>query len=276
MEFVEEYYKKIDKSFFDGKVTIPNQYIECFVDFNEFDEHKSRDITVKFKSKKYYVKVSSDEAKFKLIKFLKDGTAPKQPIYTNLTDPVLSVQEGMELDAAYDFEDYRMKVNRYISENGNVSAIHKLTHNIPLTALDYEQLERVLTVELGSKADYEREFGETPFGLLIRRIAKLDHDAAMAAFSEFINDQSLNQQQIAFVHKVINHVEQTNGQQDLRVEEKALTGRTVYLYAAGSKGSGKPLTRFSLTHENGDISGHNGLAAGQAFLEAAAICKSLH
>jgi len=150
-----------------------------------------------------------------LIKFLNDGTEPVNPIYTNLTDPVLSIQEGVELEAAYDFEDYRMKVNRYVNENGNTIAIHKLTHNIPLTALDYEQLERVLTVELGSKADYEREFGETPFGLLIRRIAKLDHDAAMAAFSEFINDQSLNQQQIAFVHKVINHVEQNGYMEDV-------------------------------------------------------------
>lgn len=48
----------------------------------------------------------------------------------------------------------------------------------------------------------------TPFGLLIRKIAKLDHEAAMQAFSQFINDQSLNQKQIAFVHKIINHIEQ--------------------------------------------------------------------
>ena len=47
-----------------------------------------------------------------------------------------------------------------------------------------------------------------PFGLLIRRIAKLDHEAAMQAFSAFINDQSLNQKQIAFVHKIIRHIEQ--------------------------------------------------------------------
>ena len=43
--------------------------------------------------------------------------------------------------------------------------------------------------------------------MLVRRIAKLDHDAAMQAFSAFINDQSLNQKQIAFVHKIINHIE---------------------------------------------------------------------
>ena len=128
-------------------------------------------------------------------------------IYTNLADPILGIQEGVELEAAYDFEDYRLKVSRYVAEHGDSMAIHKLTHNIPLTALDYSELERVLTVELGSREDYARKYGETPFGLLIRRIAKLDHQAAMDAFSAFINDQSLNQQQIAFVRKVIQHVE---------------------------------------------------------------------
>ncbi len=143
-----------------------------------------------------------------LIKFIAELTPGKKPIITHLTDPVIDRQEGVHLDAAYDFEDYRAKVNRYVNENGDALAILKLTHNIPLAPDDYQELERVLTGELGSKEDYSREFGDTPFGLLIRKIAKLDHDAAMAAFSQFINDQSLNQKQIAFLHKIINHIEQ--------------------------------------------------------------------
>ena len=144
-----------------------------------------------------------------LIKFLNEGGEPKKPIIiTHLTDPVIDQQEGVQLDAAYDFEDYRDKVNRYVNEHGNAMAIYKLTHNIPLASGDYQELERVLTSELGSREDYVREFGDTPFGLLIRKIAKLDHDAAMAAFSRFINDHSLNQKQIAFLHKIINHIEQ--------------------------------------------------------------------
>ena len=117
------------------------------------------------------------------------------------------------MEAPYDFEAYHDKVNRYVNEHGNTMAIYKLTHNIPLTAGDYSELERFLTSELGSKEDYEREYGDTPFGLLIRKIAKLDHEAAMQAFSAFINDQSLNQRQIEFVHKIINHIEQ-NGYMD--------------------------------------------------------------
>lgn len=142
-----------------------------------------------------------------LIKFLND-VDPRKPIITRLSDPIIDQKEGDPMEPGYDFEDYRAKVNRYVNENGNALAIYKLTHNIPLSAADYRELEHVLTSELGSKEDYEREYGDTPFGLLIRKIAKLDHEAAMQAFSQFINDQSLNQKQISFVHKIINHIEQ--------------------------------------------------------------------
>lgn len=141
-----------------------------------------------------------------LIQFLDEGEK-KHQIITKLTDPVTEQQEGVQMEAAYDFEDYRAKVNRYVNDHGDTLAIHKLIHNIPLSQGDYQELERILTSELGSREDYVREFGDTPFGLLIRKIAKLDHEAAMAAFSTFINDQSLNQKQIAFVHKVIQHIE---------------------------------------------------------------------
>src|SRR5699024_8457710 len=113
-----------------------------------------------------------------LIQFLDDSGGAQSQIVTKLTDPIIDSQEGVQLEVAYDFEDYRAKVNRYVNEHGNTLAIYKLTHNIPLTIGDYQELERVLTTELGSKEDYKREFGDTPFGLLIRKIAKLDHEAA--------------------------------------------------------------------------------------------------
>lgn len=141
-----------------------------------------------------------------LMKFLDTGD-PKKPIHTRLVDPVTDRQEGVQLDPAYDFEDYKAKVSRYVTDHRDTLAIHKLTHNVPLTALDYGELEWILTSELGSKEDYAREYGDTPFGLLVRKIVKLDHEAAMQAFSAFINDQSLNQRQIDFVHKIINHIE---------------------------------------------------------------------
>lgn len=84
---------------------------------------------------------------------------------------MIDSKEGEKLDPAYDFEDYRDKANRHINEHGNTLAIYKLTHNIPLGVGDYSELERVLTSELGSREDYAREFGDTPFGSLVRKSA---------------------------------------------------------------------------------------------------------
>src|SRR5690606_42027444 len=81
-------------------------------------------------------------------------------------------------------------------------------NNIPLTETHYKMLERIFTGELGTRADYERSFKDTPFGLLVRKIAKLERKAAYEAFSAFINDQNLNADQIAFVEKVSDYVVQ--------------------------------------------------------------------
>lgn len=155
-----------------------------------------------------------------LICFLDEGSKRKD-IITILTDPILDSTAGIPLPEEDPFESYKMKVNRYIEEHKNSLAIYNLTHNISLTRKDYEELERVFTQELGSKEDYVKTFGDTPFGLLIRKIAKLDHEAVLAAFSEFINDQSLNSRQIAFVQKVITHIEQNGYIEDISVLTKA-------------------------------------------------------
>ena len=73
---------------------------------------------------------------------------------------------------------------------------------------EYSEVAKVTSdAQSAQQEDYQKAYGDTPFGLLIRKIAKLDHDAAMAVFSEFINDQSLNQKQIAFVNKIISYIE---------------------------------------------------------------------
>jgi len=142
-----------------------------------------------------------------LVKFIVDEGG-RNPVYTNLADEILTISEGKAMYQAYDFENYKLKVNRYIEQNRDTLAIHKLRNNIPLTALDYESLEKIFTGELGTAEDYKREFQDTPFGLLVRKIAKLEYEAAIVAFSEFINDESLSQGQIVFVKKVIDYIVQ--------------------------------------------------------------------
>ena len=74
--------------------------------------------------------------------------------------------------------------------------------------------------ELGTKADYERAYGDKPFGLLVRKIVKLDHAAAMEAFAGFMNDNALTPDQISFVHRVVDYVE-LNGYMEPEVLAKA-------------------------------------------------------
>lgn len=140
-----------------------------------------------------------------LVKFLADGGRPI--VMTNVTDTITSQTEGVFVESGEDFSDYRLKVNRFLSDYGNRTVIHKLHHNIPMTKMEYDELERIFTRELGTKTEYEQTYGNEPFGLLVRKLVKLDHDATMQAFADFMNDNSLSDQQIAFVHRVVDYVE---------------------------------------------------------------------
>ncbi|MBQ9373048.1 MAG: DEAD/DEAH box helicase family protein [Thermoguttaceae bacterium] len=142
-----------------------------------------------------------------LVKFIDDDAESRHVVYTKLNDPIIDEHDGGDTGGSESFETYKQKVNRYVEEHADTPAIYNLRHNIPLTEDDYKELERVFTVELGQKEDYQKEFGDTPFGILVRTIVKLDHDAVRMAFSKFINDYSLNLKQISFVDKIINYLE---------------------------------------------------------------------
>lgn len=177
-----------------------------------------------------------------LIKFLIDGGLTA-PLVTSLTDPVLSRREGEAIDPGEDFADYRLKVDRYLAEHSDMTVIHKLRRNVPMTALEYGELERIFVEELGSEEDYRRTYGSTPFGLLVRKITKLDHEAAMEAFAEFMNDETLSQSQIAFVHRVVEYVE-NNGYMEPASLAKAPFDRPVSFFRLFDDGRQKRLVQL--------------------------------
>ena len=127
--------------------------------------------------------------------------------YTDFEDEVVFRDEGRKFDmGSSDFEDYRAKVNEYIEAHKNQAAINKLLHNEPISTEDYKELERIFTEELGTIEDYQANYQDTPFGLLIRKIAKMDRDAAYAAFSTFIAEERPNAEQIHFIEQVVDYV----------------------------------------------------------------------
>ncbi|MBT2218263.1 hypothetical protein KK120_20885 [Virgibacillus dakarensis] len=64
----------------------------------------------------------------------------------------------------------------------------------------------ILWKELGTREDYEKEFGETPITRLVRQIVGVDKIAANQAFSEFLSSERLNTNQIKFVQLIIDYV----------------------------------------------------------------------
>ena len=140
-----------------------------------------------------------------IIRFLPLG-GRKKDVITHLADPVIEIKFGIESGPNEDFADYKLKVERYLRDYGDLLVIQKLRRNIPMTEKEFKELERIFIHELGSASDYEHAYGDTPFGLLVRKLVKLDRDAAMGAFAEFINSENLTEQQISFVHKVVNYV----------------------------------------------------------------------
>lgn len=140
-----------------------------------------------------------------LIRFLQ-GRGSKKDVITHLADPITELTYGAVVTPGEDFTDYRLKVERYMRDYGDSLVIQKLHRNLPMTEFEFAELERIFTHELGNVDDYERAYGDKPFGLLVRKLVKLDHDAAMSAFADFINTESLTEQQISFVHKVVNYI----------------------------------------------------------------------
>lgn len=67
-------------------------------------------------------------------------------------------------------------------------------------------LEKVLWNELGTREEYEKEYGNTPITKLVRQVVGLDREAVNASFSEFLSEERLNSKQIQFVRLIIDYV----------------------------------------------------------------------
>lgn len=139
-----------------------------------------------------------------LIQLLEDDKT--EIYYTSFEDEVLAVNENAGEYGSGEFHSYRKKVNAYLLDHENDLVVHKLRFNKELTEHDYKHLENVLWSELGSEEDYHQAFGDEPLLMLVAGMVGLDITAANELFSEFINDQSLDGNQLEFVQLVVNHI----------------------------------------------------------------------
>lgn len=89
--------------------------------------------------------------------------------------------------------------------------------NKPLTQVDIEALEAILWHEVGTREDYEYEFGTKPLGEFVREITGLDMNAAKEAFSEYLTNTSLDSRQIYFVNQIVEYIVHNGMMKDLSV-----------------------------------------------------------
>ena len=138
-------------------------------------------------------------------------------VYTDFADQVIEYQENTPIRMGNRLENYRQKVKFYLKEHQDNKAVYKLRNNQPLQKSDMRELERILWQELGSKEDYTKEYGDTPVGILVRKITGMDRQAANEAFNEFLNEEKLNANQIRFVRLIVDYIS-ANGM----IEDKSI------------------------------------------------------
>jgi type I restriction enzyme R subunit len=134
---------------------------------------------------------------------------PKEDVrnfYTPFEDEVLSVREYETEFSVNDLKNYKQKVEEYLRTHNDDMVVHKLRNNLDLSHDDIEHLEKILWGELGTKEEYKKEYESTPLLELASTIVGMDSNSAKKHFSEFLSDESLNTNQMQFVHLIVNYV----------------------------------------------------------------------
>lgn len=167
-----------------------------------------------------------EEIRKKLRDLMKYVSSEKVKYTTNFADELLSM-EWKESELENDeLKNYKAKAEHYIRQHQDNPAIAKLKTNQPLTQADIEALEETLWHEVGTKQDYEQEFGAKPLGEFVREIVGLDMNAAKEAFSEYLTGTNLDSRQIYFVNQIVEYIVRNGMMKDFSVlQEPPFTDR---------------------------------------------------
>jgi type I restriction enzyme R subunit len=146
----------------------------------------------------------------------------KQARYdTDFTEEILSTEwKDAELENG-DLRNYKAKAEFYLRQHQDQTAIAKLRGNQPLSRADVDSLEAILWGEVGTKEEYEAEYGHKPLGELVREVVGLDMNAAKTLFAAYLDGVSLNADQIYFVNQIIEYVVRNGLLKDFSVLQEA-------------------------------------------------------
>jgi type I restriction enzyme, R subunit len=131
-------------------------------------------------------------------------------IYTDFEDE-LGRETPVELPvfvAADSLEKFRDRTRAFLRAHQDRLTIRKLRMNEPLTPLDLDELERMLSESGFANSNHlEKAKAESNgLGLFVRSLVGLDREAAKQALAHFMAGKTLSANQIEFVNLIVDHL----------------------------------------------------------------------
>jgi len=107
-----------------------------------------------------------------------------------------------------DYHKFREKTRAFLTQHDDKLALQTLRRNLPITATDLQELEKILLEQASGNASYvDRASKEGPgLGLWVRSLVGLDRNAAVEAMAEFLNDTNATAAQIEFAKMMVEEL----------------------------------------------------------------------
>ena len=151
--------------------------------------------------------------------FLDPKGKPLNYVVGNFIDNFLSITEKNINTFGSAYLNSKEKFQKYLDNNKNLLSIKKLKNNIELDVEDLKELKQLLysneEVDLESlKNENNSEiekisnvYGKNEsFGIFIRSLVGLDREAINREFSEFLNTEKFNSNQIELINLIIENI----------------------------------------------------------------------
>ncbi len=134
----------------------------------------------------------------------------RKPIYTDFEDEI-GENTSIELPgftSGDSFEKFRDKARAFLRDHQDHLAIRKLRLNEPLTALDLQELERMLVESAALNPDHltKAKVECEGLGLFVRSLVGMEREAAKEALGHFAAGSTLSANQIEFVNLIVDQL----------------------------------------------------------------------
>lgn len=174
-----------------------------------------------------------EEVRIKLRDLVKLIDADKKEIvYSDFEDELEPKAGGSAVNSAngVDVAQYKKKVKAFLENHVNDICINKLKFNKPLTKTDVEQLEKILfeNSDIGSAEKLQTIQEGKGLGEFIRSIIGVDRKEIENVFSQYLDNNKFNANQIRFVETIIDYIK-CNGTMDTgKLFEQPFTDLNAY------------------------------------------------